>query len=125
MPANGEAIFGSRPFEVYGEGPPDPVATGNFNEGKGRPYTAEDIRFTVKGGKLYAIALGWPADGRLRIKTLAQHSPYMRSEIARVELLGVDGPARFERTTEALVVSVPMQKPNEIAYTFRITLRSA
>jgi alpha-L-fucosidase len=121
MPANGEAIFGTRPFKVYGEGPPDPVATGNFNEGKGRPYTAEDIRFTVKGRHLYAVALGWPVDGKLKIKTFAKGSLYLPQEIAMVELLGANQKLDFERTGEALEVSVPMQKPNDIAYGFRIT----
>ena len=121
MPTNGEAIFGTRPFKVYGEGPPDPVATGNFNEGKGRPYTAEDIRFTVKERYLYAVALGWPSDGKIRIKTLARGSRYMDANIVRVELLGADQALKFERTSDALVISLPEQKPNDIAYGFRIT----
>jgi alpha-L-fucosidase len=124
MPIYGEAIFGTRPFKVYGEGPPDPVATGNFNEGKGRPYTAEDMRFTVKDGRLYVIALGWPADGTLRIKSLARGSRYLPSEVTRVELLGMDGALEFQRTADALLVSVPVQKPNEIAYAFRITAQN-
>jgi len=121
MQANGEAIFGTRPFKVYGEGPPDVVATGNFNEGKGRAYTSEDMRFTVKDGRLYAIALGWPEDGKLRIKTLARGSRYMPGEITKVEMLGSDAPLKFERSADALVVTVPAQRPNEIAYGFRIT----
>ena len=121
MPANGEAIFGTRPFKVYGEGLPDVVATGNFNEGKGRAYTSEDMRFTVKDGRLYAIALGWPEDGKLRIKTLARGSRYMPGEITKVEMLGSDAPLKFERSADALVVAVPAQRPNEIAYGFRIT----
>ena len=120
MPANGEAIFGTRPFTVYGEGPPDVVATGNFNEGKGRAYTAEDMRFTVKDGRLYAVALGWPADGRLRIKTLAAGSKHMPQEITKVELLG-GGALKFERTRDALEVTLPATKLSEIAHGFRIT----
>jgi len=60
FPANGEAIYGTRPFKISGEGPPDVVTTGNFNESKGRAYTAEDIRFNVKDGRLHAIAMEWP-----------------------------------------------------------------
>ena len=69
MPVNGEAIFGTRPWKVYGEGP-SRVNSGGFNEGKLR-YTAKDIRFTTKGGRLYALALGWPEDRRLVIRSLA------------------------------------------------------
>ena len=121
IPAHGEGIFGTRPFRVYGEGPPDVVATGNFNEGKGRPYTAEDIRFTTKDGRLYAFALGWPADGRLRIKTLGRNSTVLPGEITKVEMLSPGADLKFERTAEALVVSMPGGKPNDIAYGLRIT----
>ncbi|NYF90201.1 alpha-L-fucosidase [Tunturiibacter empetritectus] len=120
MPINGEAIFGTRPFTVYGEGPPDPVKTGNFNEGNGRPYTSEDMRFTVKDGRLYVIALGWPADSKLKIKTFARGSKELPSEISKVEMLGVGEPCSFERNSNELVVKLPTQKPNDIAYGFRI-----
>ena len=121
MPGNGEAIFGTRPFKVYGEGPPEVLTTGNFNEGRGRAYTAEDMRFTTKDGRLYAIALGWPADGKLRIKSLARNSQVLPAEITKVELLSPALPLRFERTADALVVTLPEQKPNEIACALRIT----
>jgi alpha-L-fucosidase len=72
MPANGEAIYGTRPFTVFGEGAQDVKGSGNFNERQSRPYTAEDIRFTTKGDTLYAFALAWPENGnKLSIKTLA------------------------------------------------------
>ncbi len=121
MKPNGEAIFGTRPFKVYGEGPPDVVSTGNFNENRGRAYTAEDMRFTVKDGRLYVIAMGWPGDGKLRIKSLARGSKWVPDEITRVEMLGVNGALQFDRTADALVVSLTGQPPNEIAYGFRIT----
>ena len=121
MKPNGEAIFGSRPFQVYGEGAPEVLKAGGFNEGKESRYTAEDLRFTVRDGRLYAIALGWPADGKLRIKTLARTGKYAPGEVTKVELLGADAALPFERTADALVVTLPSQKPNDIAYTLRIT----
>jgi alpha-L-fucosidase len=121
MPIHGEAICGARPFSVYGEGPPDIVATGNFNEGKGRPYIAADMRFTVKDGNLYVIALGWPDNGELTINTLAQGSRLFPMEVVKVKMLGSDQLLKFERRTNAWMVSVPSLKPNDIAYAFRIT----
>lgn len=121
MPANGEAIYGTRPFKVYGEGPPETITTGGFNENKGRAYTAEDIRFTTKDGHLYAIALGWPADGKLRIKTLNRNSRLLPGEIAKVQMLGDGNALATERTGDALVITLPTRKPNDIAYAFRIT----
>ena len=43
---HGEAIYGSRPWQVYGEGPVK-AKGGNFHEDF--TYTAKDIRFTTKG----------------------------------------------------------------------------
>jgi len=121
VPANGEAIYGTRPFVVYGEGPPDVASTGNFNEGKSRPYTSEDIRFTTKGDVLYAIALGWPETGKLTVKALAEGPQAYPKAIGRVEMLGHSGALPFSRTKAGLVVTLPPQKPNEYAYTLKIT----
>ena len=120
MLANQEAIFGTRPFAVFGEGPPEIPVSGDFSEGKARPYTAEDIRFTTKGDTLYAIALGWPKSGTLLVKTLAQGSPYFRAEVKRVELLG-HGEVRFSRDPSGLNITLPESRPNEYAYTFKVS----
>ena len=70
IPKHGEAIFGTRPFTVFGEGPPD-IVTGRFNEKTQRAYTAEEIRFTRKGEVVYAFAFVWPQNRSLTIKTFA------------------------------------------------------
>ncbi len=119
MKVQGEGIFGTRPFKVYGEGPPD-VASGEFNESKARAYGVEDVRFTTKAGVLYAYAMGWPGDGRLTIKALRRGSEWMPGEIGKVEMLG-GGAVAFERTGEGLVLKVPGRAPNGVACGFRIT----
>jgi alpha-L-fucosidase len=101
---------------VYGEGPPD-VVTGRFNEKTQRPYTAEDIRFTQKGETLYAFALGWPASGKLTIKTLAQGATALPKPVQRVDLIGV-GPVTFAQTPDGLVLTLPEKAPNPYAYGF-------
>jgi alpha-L-fucosidase len=120
MQPNGEAIYGTRPFAVYGEGAPDVRGTANFNEGRGRTYTAKDIRFTTKGDVLYAIALGWPEDGKLTIEMLAQGRPEYPRQVGRVELLGRPGALRFSRDAAGLVIVLPDSKPNEFAYVLKI-----
>ena len=121
MPANREAIFGTRPFTVFGEGAPDVKGSANFNENAARPYTAEDIRFTVKGRTLYAFALAWPSAGKIAIKTLAKGSPGYPGEVAKVELLGSKGALTFVRDTSGLVVDLAEQKPHDYAYALKIT----
>ena len=111
----GEAIYGTRPWKVYGEGPARPVSSGGFNEGKLR-YTARDIRFTAKGGALYAIALGWPADGRLVVKSLATAA----GKISEVALLGDAGKLDWRQTGEGLIVTLPNKKPCDYALALKI-----
>ena len=73
MDVNSECIYGTRPWKIYGEGPNvknDATAKDsakNAPRGIGPEHTAKDIRFTTKGDTLYAIALGWPADGKVVI----------------------------------------------------------
>src|SRR5207237_10356316 len=62
LAANVEAIYGTRPWKICGEGPTK-VIGGSFKDTTGTPFTSEDIRFTAKGDALYAIALAWPLRG--------------------------------------------------------------
>ena len=116
MTVNGEAIYGTRPWKVYGEGPSKAQKGGHFNEGKLK-YTARDIRFTARDGALYAIALGWPKDNRLVIRSLASAA----GKISGVALLGYSGKLEWQQTDDGLVVKLPAQKPCELAYSLKIS----
>jgi len=97
---NGEAIYGSRPWRRYGEGPTRPAA-GMLNEGQAKPFTAADIRFTTRAGALYAIGLDTPPDGTLRIESLGREAA---GAVERAELVGA-GPLGFRQERGALVVT--------------------
>ena len=115
--ANGEAIFGTRPWQVYGESSVR-FRGGNFKEDFA--YSAKDIRFTTKGATLYAIALGWPADGKIRIRSLA--SPASGgNQIGHIALLGVSGDLKWNQDAAQLVVTLPEEKRSEITTTLKIT----
>ena len=85
---NGEGIYGTRPWKVYGEKPADApeIKSGGFNEGKLK-YSAKDIRFTTKGETLYAFCLGTPTED-VRIKSLGKNAKLAAHPVATVELLG-------------------------------------
>jgi len=114
---NGEAIFGTRPWKIYGEGPSKVAKAGSFNEGK-LQYSAGDIRFTQsKDWKiLYAIALGWPADGKLVVKSLASAA----GKINKLSMLGHAGKLDWRQTAEGLIVTLPPQKPGENIFALKI-----
>jgi alpha-L-fucosidase len=117
MSRNGEAIFGTRPWRVFGEGPTQ-VKAGMFGEEKAAAFTGEDIRFTKKGKTLFAIALGWPPSGTLTLKSLATGTP---GSVERVELLGSAAPVSFTRDPAGLKITLPPALPGEHAFAFRIT----
>jgi alpha-L-fucosidase len=116
---NGEAIYGTRRWAVYGEGPTK-VKGGSFNDTATKGYTAEDVRFTSKGDTLYATALGWPEDGKLTIKSLAQGGPNAGFNVGSVKLLGSDADVRFTRDSSGLHLQLPA-KTGEYAYVFKIS----
>ena len=114
MKVNAECIFDTRPWKVYGEGPAmegaAPLSAQGFNEGKGKALGAGDMRFTVKGDDLYCILLGWPEDGKIRIKSLAEGSANRPGAISKINMLG-GGELRFQRSAEALEVILPENRP--------------
>ncbi len=113
LEVNGEAIYGTRPWRVFGEGPTEVVA-GTFKDTASKPFTGEDIRFTAKGTTLYAIALAWSENGRLRVKSLAD------VPVKSVELLGSKEKLVWKRDAAGLSVELPAQRPNDYAFVFRI-----
>jgi alpha-L-fucosidase len=123
MKVNRQCIFGTRPWKVCGEGPllNEPTNEKEFYEPK-LDYSAQDIRFTIKANVLYAIALGWPTDGKLVIKSLAKGSPNLSGNIGDVRLLGADGNLKYVQDTSGLIVTVPSTKPCDYAYAFAIDL---
>ena len=119
LKTNGEAIYGSRPWLVYGEGPTKVTSSAKYSDQQ--EFTAEDIRFTTHNGALYAIALGWPASGELRIRSLWKGLPYLKGPVCGVKLLGSDagnflasGSRRIAHRTAAC------SGREEPAFTFRI-----
>lgn len=132
---NGEAIYGTRPWRIYGEGP-TAVIEGPFADTKREAFTARDIRFTqqtrldggVNRAHLYATALAIPEDRTLRIAALREGSEHLPETIEAVSLpTGVrfqTVDCAFERTSEGLIVTLPAELPSEHAVSVRIDLAS-
>ena len=116
---NGRAIYGSRPWKVYGEGPTETVE-GHLSEQRNQRMGAEDIRFTTKGDTLYATALGL-ADDEWRIRTLGKSSPELEGQtISGVTLLGHDGEIDWSQDNDALVIKSPGKGAGEHAWVFEL-----
>jgi alpha-L-fucosidase len=113
-----EAIYGTRPWTVYGESGVK-VKGGSFNEDF--KYNAKEIRFTTKGATLYAIALGWPADGQLVVRSLAKPAGEDANQITGISLLGCDSQVEWKQTANGLIVTLPAQKVSEYTAALKIT----
>jgi len=119
LKVNGEAIYGTRPWKIYGEGPTK-VAAGSFHDTDTAGYTPEDFRFTTKGNKLYAIELGWPSGSETVIHSLGS-SAMSGQKIASVVLLGSNAKLTFQQQPDGLRIQLPPQAPGKYAYAFRVT----
>jgi alpha-L-fucosidase len=117
---NREAIKATRPWTIYGEGPSTKVKKLGSYQFSQLKFDHTDIRFTTKGEALYAIALGWPPDGKIRIESLAENSPHYARPIGKIELLGHNSEIRWTRRSEVLEIQMPDAPPCKYAYSFRI-----
>ena len=123
MAANGEAIYGSRPWRYSQEGPTK-QEKGQFTDGKDKIYTCEDFRFTQKDGKIYAACMHYPEEGKILIKSLARKEHTAESAfygiIKDVDVLGFEEKPEWKLTGEGLEIQtrrVASDKP----VLFRIT----
>src|SRR5687768_4641553 len=114
LATNGEAIYGTSPWKVFGEGPTEVVA-GGFSDTKRKPFTAQDVRFTTKhvprhelpaADVLYATLLGVP-QGDVVIRSLSSALRLYPQEIASVELVGSQAPVQWSRDETGLHVRLP------------------
>jgi alpha-L-fucosidase len=115
---NGEAIYGTRPWKSYGEGPTK-VSAGSFHDMDTPGYTSEDFRFTAKGKTLYAIELGWPASGEVVIHSIGSDATG-NQKVGSVVLLGSGLRLSFEQRPDGLHIKSPVQPEGKYAYCFRI-----
>jgi alpha-L-fucosidase len=126
MEVNQECIHSTRPWKVLGEGPQlasaAPLSAQGFNEGKSKPFTAEDVRFTQsKNGKtLYAIIMGTPTNA-VTIKSLGANAGLLARLVSKIMLLGSKEKLKWQQSPKALVIECPKNQSSSIALSFKIT----
>jgi alpha-L-fucosidase len=99
LQVNGEAIFETRYWKIYGE---------------------DNVRYTRKGDKtVYAISMEWPGK-QLRLKSF---SNYKKLQIKSVSMLGIDNPLIWNISKDGLSIQCPEEKPCDHAFSFRIEMK--
>lgn len=120
--ANGEGIYGSRPWKVYGEKPAGKPEKklGRFDENFG--FTSKDIRFTSQGNTLYAFCLGKP-ETDIMIRSLAKSSKLAERPVASVVMVGSKEKISWKQAADALIIKKPAQMPSWQVIGFKIDFR--
>ena len=133
LETNGEAIYATRHWKEYGEGPnvTRDDALGQEVDGtkkrrvQKKPYTPKSIRFTESkdAGTLYAIQLVWPEGGKTIVTKLRARAGFVDREIDKVSLLGSSEQIAWQLTDAGLEIEVPRKRPNEHAYAWKVELK--
>ena len=126
MQVNGESIYGTRPWAIYGEGPTadaaNPLNAQGFNEGR-LQYSAADIRFNKKGDKvLYVTLLGVPEEDVV-VKALGSRTPQNSRKVKSVSLLGSDEKVAWTQTKETLTIGKPAFVPSPEALVYKVVFK--
>ena len=119
---NGDAIYGTRTWTVFGEGPTRLPEGGHKVEKIKMEYKNTDIRYTKKSDKeFFAIVMDTPKEETI-LKTLSTDIGALNSKILKIELLGSNEKIEWVRDSRGVVIKAPKSVPSEYAHSYRITL---
>ncbi len=119
---NGEGIYNTRPWTMYGEGP-SRSKTGDHTEYNTTKMTSEDIRYTTNENNIYAFVMDIPSKP-VMLKAFSTSLTTISDEIFQVSILGGEQGLKWERNEKGLIVNIPKQLPNKHVLTLKITLKA-
>lgn len=128
MALNEEGIFGTRPWEISGEGPStkvviktDSTSAYNPNENKKPDLGVYDFRFTTKNSRLYAFAQGYPKpDESYNLESLSFTSPQRPGKISNVTALGTSEKLKWKQDNTGLHIKALNKPLHDAGCCFRI-----
>jgi len=119
---NGEAIYGTEPWKVFGEGPTQ-IQTGFGHDADTKPYTSSDFRFTAKGPYVYAISMACPADGTASIHSLGTGPAGLGYQAFNLSLLGSSDKVDWLQDDRELNIKLPKSYDCRHGFAVRLRLR--
>ena len=122
LKVNGDAIYGTRPWTIFGEGPTRIPSGGHKIEKKKIVYTDKDIRFTKKSDTEFYVIIMDKTEEDIVVKSLSTLLGVLNSNIEEVSLLGSDEKLRWERTEDGLIIKAQKEYPTDYSHAFKITL---
>lgn len=118
---NGEAIYATRPWKVFGEGPDPRMGDRDVRS----PYGKDNFRFTVSkdGRSLYVLQMGVPEAGaEVTLTSFAANGPGGDLNVADVAVLGSAATLRWNRDNAGLHISPAGNAPDELAVVYKLEL---
>ena len=122
----GEAVYETRAWEKYGEGPTKMGASHGIMSAPSEG-TAQDVRFTRSkdNATLYAILLGWEKDQKeVLLKSLTSDRIDCRN-LKSVELINGEAgeylSVAFKQDSEGLLINLPESSFEELAYVIKLS----
>ena len=117
LKVNGEAIYASSTWDVFGEGPTRQEKSGMFLDKLS--YTAQDVRYTRKDNHIYAIVLGWPGND---VEVVLESFSNTDHQVSNVSILGYDKEVSFELKPDGLHIQTPNQMIDDKAFVIKIAI---
>lgn len=121
LKANGDAIYGTTYWSVYGEGPTE-IVEGTFQDVKRESYTTQDIRYTFRPPYIFATVLKWPKNNRVTLKSLAKGSQLFKGLIEDISLLAYDKNVTYIRDEDGLKLTIDSDIDTRYPVTFKIQI---
>lgn len=123
MKINGEAIYDTKVWKIYGEGPTK-VQDGHFSDAIKKNFTSEDFRFTAKEDKVYAICMKASENSEYTITSLRMQEytagSVLHSPVKKVEVLGCKDNPVWSRDERGLHIKTDYVSEGPVV--FKITL---
>jgi len=121
LDVNGEAIYGTHPWKVFGEGPTQ-IQAGFGHDADTKPYTASDFRFTAKGPYVYAISMACPADGTAAIHALGEGPQGIAYQTFNVSLVGSQDKVDWVSIDSELDIKLPKSYDCKHGFALRVRI---
>ena len=113
---NGEGIYGTRPWYLFGEGKGS-IGAHDLESG----LNWRDIRYTTKSDTLYAFVMGPPRKSNPTVVLEFITELNARAgKVQSVELVGYDGKLEWENHGDGLTVMMPKALPSDYAHALKI-----
>jgi alpha-L-fucosidase len=120
----GEAIYGTRPWYTFGEGPTQEPGHEHPGAFQGITYTAGDIRYTTSGNSVYALFLGEPERGsEVLLESFSQQYTGREIQVTNLSIPGCTDTLEWSMNAKGLHIKLPAGGLDPMSTVLKIKIR--